>query len=189
MGAQLVGACGEAEGPEGPSGGANRFRVVFGGRRLSFESVSLSVEQGRGGSVVLKLGGVDYGPKNVTDAVEFAAQRIELDLRGLTAPAELSIDLLAFYENIPGSVWPRETIFGEKNDPAIGSARTRVVNLAGGVRPLEAQRTVGVLRLSALSAEEITGELATGTVVLPSEDRPQQDTIDTWAEFNLLRAN
>ncbi len=187
--AQFVSSCGEVEGPKGPSGGANRFRVVFGGQRLSFEVVSLSIKQGREGSVVLALRGVDYGPEGVTDAFAFVGQRIEVNLQGLTAPAELSIDLLTFHENIATSLWPRETFFGEKNDPAIVSARTAVVFLGGGVRPLEAQRTVGVLRLSELSKEEISGELATGVVVLPSEDTPRQDTIDTWAEFNLSRAN
>jgi hypothetical protein len=91
----LLAACdGEPSGPDGPSGGENRFRVFIGEDKEAFDQVGLQLDKTGTATITLRLSGSVDPVKNAIDDEYSLHLDILLDRQALlaaTAPATLTV--------------------------------------------------------------------------------------------------
>jgi hypothetical protein len=175
----------EPSGPLGPSGGENRFRVLRGDDKETFEAVSLTIAGTSTRTVTLQLSGsVDPIEQAIDD--EYALHLdVEIDraaLAAASAPVSLTVKGTTTFS------YPADDLVLEHHMDPASSAMLNGLFFRRSCFCLDAgsgeQSYDGVIEVSALSEDEITGTLrihVTGDV--PNEDGAVDVILE--AELNL----
>lgn len=185
----LLAACDtEPSGPNGPSGGENRFRVFIGEVKEPFDDVELSIQPTSTGTVTLRLLGSVDPLKNAVDDEYSLLLQVHLDKAALlatSAPTSLTVKGSATFSANEEAGVPE--IVTQEMDPTSSPVVKGVffgrscfcVDPDGGEQTFD-----GTIQVDRISASEITGTLS---IRLQGDVPNYTEQLDASlsAEFNL----